>query len=120
MSLVEMTRITGVEDRAEGGVAIRELSARPAIGTDGPRGGWVDHDDFVGHIPTLKADTIVSTGAGDSFTGGVLTGLNHGLGAKDAARLGAAMGALHTTTIDTFTGPDDPADAWPLAGLELR
>ena len=47
-----------------------------------------------------------------------LIGLIHGLGAEDAARLGAAMGALATTTIDTFSGPDDPADAWRLAGLE--
>jgi len=49
----------------------------------------------------------------------VLTGIIHGLGAEDAARLGAALGALATTTIGTFTGPSDPATAWEMAGLEM-
>lgn len=117
-SLIEVQSITGVEDPAAAASALRELGVRFAIVTDGPRGAWVDHDDFVGHIPAFKVDTIDTTGAGDAFTGGVLTGLIHGLGAHEAARLGAAMGALATTTIDTFAGPADPADAWRLAGLE--
>jgi len=37
-SLIEMTRITGVEDPADGAAAIRELGVRFAIVTDGPRG----------------------------------------------------------------------------------
>lgn len=117
-SLVEMQRITGVQTAEAGAAAIRELGVRFAIVTDGPRGAWVDHDDFVGHIPALSVDTIDTTGAGDAFTGGVLTGLIHGLGPRDAARLGAAIGALATTTIDTFSGPEDPATAWRMAGLE--
>ena len=118
-SLIEMTSITGVEDPAEGAAAIRDLGVRFAIVTDGPRGAWVDHDDFVGHIPAFEVDTIDTTGAGDAFTGGVLTGIIHGLGAEDAARLGAALGALATTTIGTFTGPSDSATAWQMAGLEM-
>jgi len=114
-----MTSITGVEDPAEGAAAIRDLGVRFAIVTDGPRGAWVDHDDFVGHIPAFEVDTIDTTGAGDAFTGGVLTGIIHGLGAEDAARLGAALGALATTTIGTFTGPSDSATAWQMAGLEM-
>ena len=43
----------------------------------------------------------------------------NGLGAEDAARLGAALGALATTTLDTFNGPDDPATAWEMAGLRM-
>lgn len=117
-SLIEMTRITGIEDPAQGAAAIRELGVRFAIVTDGPRGAWVDHDEFSGHIPAFKVDTIDTTGAGDAFTGGVLTGLINALGAEDAARLGAAVGALATTTIGTFSGPEDPAVAWRMAGLE--
>ena len=117
-SLAEVVGITGISEPARAAAALRELGVRFAIVTDGPRGAWVNHDDFVGHIPAFKVDTIDTTGAGDSFTGGVLTGLIHGLGVEDAARLGAALGALATTTIGTFTGPDDPADAWRLAGLE--
>jgi ribokinase len=98
--------------------ALRELGVRFAIVTDGPRGAWVDHDDFRGHIPAFRVDTIDTTGAGDAFTGGVLVGLIHGLEAEAAARLGAAMGALATTTIGTFAGPADRSLPWRMAGLE--
>ncbi len=117
-SLVEMQRITGVQDAEAGARAIRELGVGFAIVTDGPRGAWVDHDEFVGHVPAFAVDTVDTTGAGDAFTGGVLTGIIHGLGPQAAARLGAATGALATTTIGTFTGPDEPATAWRMAGLD--
>ena len=117
-SIPEAEGITGLSDPSAAAARLRELGVGFAIVTDGPNGAWVDHDDFVGHIPAFKVDTIDTTGAGDSFTGGVLTALIHGFGAEDAARMGAAMGALCTTTIDTFTGPEDPADAWRMAGLE--
>ncbi len=56
------------------------------------------------------------TGVEDPAEG---TAASRGLGAEDPARLGAAVGALCTTTIDKLTGPDDPADAWHVAGLEM-
>lgn len=118
-SLVEAQSITGADDPEACAAAVRDLGVRFAIVTDGPRGAWVNHDDFVGHVPAYDVDTIDTTGAGDAFTGGVLTGIIHGLGAGDAARLGAAMGALATTTIGTFSGPEDPATAWHMAGLEV-
>jgi sugar/nucleoside kinase (ribokinase family) len=117
-SLAEVIGITGLSDPAAAAAALRRMGVRFAIVTDGPRGAWVDHDDFVGHIPAFKVNTIDTTGAGDSFTGGVLTGLIHGLGAEEAARLGAAMGALATTTIGTFSGPADRSLPWHMAGLE--
>ena len=117
--LVEAHAITGVEDPAAGAAAVRELGVRFAIVTDGRRGAWVNHDNFVGHIPAFEVDTIDTTGAGDAFTGGVLTGIIHGLGPEEAARLGAATGALATTTLDTFAGPDDPGVAWEMAGLRM-
>ena len=118
-SLVEVQAITGVQDPADGAAAIRELGVRFAIVTDGPRGAWVNHDDFVGHLAACEVDTIDTTGAGDAFTGGVLTGIINGLGPEEAARLGAATGALATTTLDTFAGPEDPAIAWDMAGLRM-
>ncbi len=118
-SLPEAEGITDLADPAAAAARLRDMGVRFAIVTDGPNGAWVNHDDFVGHVPAFKVNTIDTTGAGDSFTGGVLTALIHGYGAEDAARMGAAMGALCTTTIDTFTGPDDPGEAWRMAGLEM-
>jgi sugar/nucleoside kinase (ribokinase family) len=116
-SLIEVAAITGIDEPVAAAAALRHLGVRFAIVTDGPRGAWVDHDDFLGHIPAFQVDTIDTTGAGDAFTGGVLVGLVNGLGAEDAARLGAALGAMATTTIGTFSGPADPAEAWRMAGL---
>lgn len=117
-SLAEVEGITGIAEPAAAAAALRRLGVRFAIVTDGPRGAWVDHDDFVGHVPAFEVDTVDTTGAGDAFTGGVLTGLIHGQGAEAAARLGAALGALCTTTLGTFSGPADPAEAWHMAGLQ--
>ena len=117
-SLIEVAAITGVEEPAAAAAALRELGVRFAIVTDGPRGAWVDHDEFRGHVPAFAVGTIDTTGAGDAFTGGVLLGIIHGLGAEDAARLGAAMGALATTTIGTFAGPADRTLPWRMAGLD--
>jgi sugar/nucleoside kinase (ribokinase family) len=116
-SLIEAAAITGIAEPAPAARAFRGLGVRFAIVTDGPRGAWVDHDDFVGHVPAFPVATVDTTGAGDAFTGGVLVGLSSGLGAEAATRLGAALGALATTTIGTFAGPDDPDDAWRMAGL---
>jgi sugar/nucleoside kinase (ribokinase family) len=116
-SRIEAAEITGVSDQAAAAAELRRRGVRFAIVTDGPRGAWVDHDDFVGHIPAFPVATIDTTGAGDAFTGGVLVGLIHGLGAQDAARLGAAVGALATTTIGTFAGPADRELPWRMAGL---
>jgi sugar/nucleoside kinase (ribokinase family) len=116
-SRIEAEEITGVSHPADAAADLRQSGVRFAIVTDGPRGAWVDHADFVGHIPAFRVATIDTTGAGDAFTGGVLVGLVHGLGAEDAARLGAAVGALATTTIGTFAGPQDVSLPWRMAGL---
>lgn len=118
-SLIEAAAITGVTEPAAAAAALRVLGVRFAIVTDGPRGAWVDHDDLKGHVPAFEVDTVDTTGAGDAFTGGVLLGIIHELGAEAAVRLGAAMGALATTTIGTFAGPEDPALAWRLADLDM-
>ncbi len=117
-SLAEVVGITGIAEPATAAAALRDLGVRFAVVTDGPRGAWVNHAEFVGHIPAFRVDTIDTTGAGDAFTGGVLIGLINGLGAEDAARLGAAMGALATTTIGTFSGPPDTSLPWRMVGLE--
>jgi sugar/nucleoside kinase (ribokinase family) len=118
-SLAEAAAITGSAEPVAAAAALRELGVRFAIVTQGVRGAWVDHDDFRGHIPAFEVDTIDTTGAGDAFTGGVLTGLVHGLGAEEAARLGAALGALATMTIGTFAGPEDRGLPWRMAGLDV-
>jgi ribokinase len=52
---------------------------------------------FRGMIPAFKVKAIDSTAAGDAFNAGLAVGLVRGLSLQDAARYGAAAGALSAT-----------------------
>ncbi len=74
--------------------------------------------DFI-QIPIVNppGPVVDTTGAGDSFLGGLLTGLLKGLSVADAGRLGAAAGACCVTTLGGCTGGRDYAFTARLAGL---
>ena len=73
---------------------------------------WVD-------IPVVDApgQLIDTTGAGDSFYAGLLTGLLRGLSVEQAGRLGAAAAACCVTVVGGSTGGRDYAFTSKLAGL---
>jgi arabinose-5-phosphate isomerase len=91
--------------------ALRKRTRVPAVVvTDGEAGAAVAADGVeleVGVFPV--AEVLDTTGAGDAFLGGLLVGLDQGLGWKDAARLGAACGAACVEKLGAF--PEDPAAA---------
>lgn len=60
-------------------------------GKDGCTVYWKDGELQIPPFPTVQVDP---TGAGDSFLGGFVAGLVHGLAAPDAALLGNFFGAL--------------------------
>ncbi len=62
-------------------------------------------------------DVVDTTGAGDCFYAGLLTGLLKGLSVADAGKLGAAAGACCVTAIGGTTGGRDYAFTANLAGL---
>ncbi len=59
--------------------------------THGGDGSFVCLDGEIRHVPAFPATPIDLTGAGDLYAAGVLYGLNHGLSAVDAARLGSRI-----------------------------
>jgi sugar/nucleoside kinase (ribokinase family) len=73
---------------------------------------------FVG-IPVVQAPgpVIDTTGAGDSFYAGLLTGLAKGLSIEQAGKLGTAAGACCVTTMGGCTGGRDYQATAKLAGL---
>jgi sugar/nucleoside kinase (ribokinase family)/D-arabinose 5-phosphate isomerase GutQ len=90
--------------------AMRSLfESEAVIVTDGEAGCAILTDGFEGRVRAPKAKAIDTTGAGDAFLGGLLTGLRHGLDWQDAARLANAAGAACTEKLGAF--PDDPAGA---------
>jgi ribokinase len=104
-SLVEMHGLVGVDDPAAGAAALRELGVRFAIVTDGPRGAWVNDDDFVGHIPAFIVDTIDTTGAGDAFTAALTVALVSGMDPQTALDHACIVGALATTKMGAQSSP---------------
>lgn len=73
---------------------------------------------------TLKIDPVQppgplldTTGAGDSFFAGLLTGLHHGLGAEEAGRLAAAAGACCVTGLGASAGLRTYEETARLAGI---
>lgn len=68
-------------------------------------------------VATPPAPVVDTTGAGDSFYAGLLTGLLKGLGPEDAGRLGVAAGACCVTAVGGCTGGRSYAETAAIAGL---
>ncbi|MFI5586831.1 carbohydrate kinase family protein [Amycolatopsis sp. NPDC051758] len=88
----ELVALTGSADP----VSAKELLAAVGAvvvtaGLDGA--SWVDADG-VTSVPAVEADCIDSTGAGDAFDAGVLTGWLAGESTVDVLRHGTRLGAL--------------------------
>jgi sugar/nucleoside kinase (ribokinase family) len=66
---------------------------------------------------TPPGDVVDTTGAGDSFYGGLLTGLLKGMSVEDAGKLGVAAGACCVTALGGPNGGRDYAFTAKLAGL---
>jgi len=49
------------------------------------------------HIPAYHAEVLDTSGAGDSFAGGVIAGLIHGYNFEESVKIGSACGAITTT-----------------------
>ncbi len=108
--------LSALEGLAEGStprelaIALASRFAPQAVAiTLGAKGSlvWADANEV--EAPAAKVKVTDTTGAGDAFLGGLLAGLEAGLGWEDAARLGNACGAVCCEQIGAF--PDAPERA---------
>lgn len=113
----EARHIAGLDDPAEIAAWARQRGAKSAIIKLGGEGAYVDGPGWRGLIPVLPVPVVDTTGAGESFNGGLLYGLTHGWPLERAARLGAATGALAVTQIGAAAGAGTLSEAMALAGL---
>ena len=79
-----------------GGVAV-------TCGADGCLVAWPGGGAPV-TLPAIPVDVVDTTGCGDAFTAGMLTGLLAGAGCVDAAWLGIACGSLAATGLGSDAG----------------
>ncbi len=94
----EAVMICGLTDRKE---VIRFFLDRGAkhtvfkMGADGSSIGWLENDRVKEiRVPALKVPIVDSTGCGDAYCAGFITGLSLGWDLEKAAWLGTAAGAL--------------------------
>ncbi|WP_294001954.1 sugar kinase [uncultured Megasphaera sp.] len=94
--LSEARRITGLSDeKAVGRFYLDHGVKTVAVKLGGSDGVYVCTAEEEHYVPSYHVDHIVDTvGAGDGFAAGFTSGLLDGLSLYDAARRGAAIGAL--------------------------
>lgn len=81
-----------------------DLFAEKLIITKGSKGVSIVEDGKEIIIPAYKMNVVDTTGAGDSFNGGLAIALSKGLDIKDACKYGNAVAALSTTKLGAQTG----------------
>ena len=102
-------QLLALTDREEPADAIKDALALGAggvavtLGADGCLVAWQGSGAPV-HLPALEVQVVDTTGCGDGFTAGLLTGLLAGATPDDAAWLGLACGALVATGLGSDAG----------------
>jgi len=117
----EASHQTGETDPEKVLAAYRAAGATELIGvklgTDGalisPRPG--DLHEISAVVP--PGDVVDTTGAGDAFFGGLISGILRGMSPSDAGRLAAATGACCVTGLGATTALKDYPETASLAGL---
>ena len=74
-------------------VKLRVKGARRVVLKLGREGCLVASETGMVRVPSMAAEVVDTTGAGDCFNAGFIAGLAHGLSDADAARIGAAAAA---------------------------
>ncbi len=120
-SLSEATHQTGLDDPQKIIKVYRDCGANGLLGIKLGASGVIlsSGPDQFEHIDALTppGEVIDTTGAGDSFYAGLLTGLLRGLSVRDAGRLGVAAAACCVTAVGGSVGGRDYAFTAKLAGI---
>jgi len=103
-SIEEAERISGLEKPADMARFFRDKGCKNVAIKLGREGSYVLTDDEEFHAPIYKVETIDSSGAGDCFVAGFLTGVIKGWSAKESALFGNAVAAQCVQAIGCTAG----------------
>ncbi|MFI1537696.1 ribokinase [Streptomyces anandii] len=88
---------TGGADPEEWARALLALGPRSVVVTLGSEGALVASGEGIGRVPSLKADAVDTTGAGDAFTAALAWRLGAGAPLAESAAYAARVGAVAVT-----------------------
>ena len=104
-NLEEAQMITGLTDLDELCDFFLNAGAKHVVLKMGARGSLIKDKKGVRlRIPAFKVDVVDTTGCGDAWTGGFITGLSRGMNIEESAVLGSACGSLVATGLGSDAG----------------
>jgi sugar/nucleoside kinase (ribokinase family)/fructoselysine-6-P-deglycase FrlB-like protein len=115
-SLEELQDLTGRIGAVEGLRVLASEGVRRCVVKAGAEGAFLLTEAGIVHVPVGTTDVVDTTGAGDSFCGGVAAGLAQGLDTVDAVALGVATAGVaigasgSLRLLDQHLGPHDLAE----------
>jgi sugar/nucleoside kinase (ribokinase family)/fructoselysine-6-P-deglycase FrlB-like protein len=96
-SLEELAQLVAADGAADGLRALAAAGLTRAVVKAAGAGAYVLDDGRITHVPAAETTAADSTGAGDTFCGGLAAGLARGLSVTESAALGAAVAAVAIT-----------------------
>ena len=104
-NLEEAQMITGLTDLDELCDFFLNAGAKHVVLKMGVRGSLIkDKEGMRLRIPAFKVNVVDTTGCGDAWSGGFITGLSRGMTIAEAAKLGSACGSLVATGLGSDAG----------------
>ncbi|MER6947289.1 carbohydrate kinase family protein [Nonomuraea sp. NPDC000554] len=99
--------MTGAETVEDAARALLAQGPRAVLVTLGAEGSLVVTADGAERVPALKTEAVDTTGCGDAYCAGFVTGLLHGQDVLTAARWGTAAAARVSTGLGSDAGLTD-------------
>jgi len=118
-SLEELKELTGDHTPTGGLRSLERAGVRRAVVKAGSDGAYLLIAGDVVHVPALEVDVIDTTGAGDSFCGGVAAGLAAGLETVEAVALGVAAAGIAIGRSGSLRLLDEDGDVLRALGRDL-
>jgi len=103
-SIGEAKKISGFDNVKEMAREFLKRGVKHVIIKMGKDGIYIKDNQVDMYLPSFNVDVIDTTGAGDSFVAGFLTGIDHGMKLVDCAELGQAAAAHCIQEIGSTTG----------------
>jgi sugar/nucleoside kinase (ribokinase family) len=100
----ELSHVTGLRDPVQIASALRSRGVGTVAVKMGEAGAYVDSPAWRQRVPAYVVEVVDTTGAGDAYCGGFLTGILAGWTMDRVASFANAVGAMCVTAVGGTTG----------------
>ncbi|HEX4841136.1 MAG TPA: carbohydrate kinase family protein [bacterium] len=100
----ELSQVTGLHDPVQIASALHSSGAETVAVKMGEAGAYVDSPAWRHRVPAYVVEVVDTTGAGDAYCGGFLTGILAGWTMDRVASFANAVGAMCVTAVGGTTG----------------